>query len=222
MIRLTPSDDASTRRSAELSASGRLTRLRLKPLVREFLWRGGQSLRRLALALGLGASLFLLSCASVEVEQYRAEKPILDLKRYLNGDLRAWGMFTDRFGKVQRRFEVRMKASWKGSQGILEEDFLYSDGTKERRVWTIDEIAPGRFRGRADDVIGEAVGESAGNALNWRYTLALPIEGRTWHVQFDDWMYLIDEQVLINRAKMSKFGIELGEVTLSFSRESRP
>jgi hypothetical protein len=158
----------------------------------------------------------------VEVEQYRSEKPVLDLKRYLNGDLRAWGMFTDRFGKVVRRFEVRMQASWKGSQGILEEDFFYSDGTTERRVWTIDEIAPGRFRGRAGDVIGEAVGVSAGNALNWRYTLALPIEGRVWHVQFDDWMYLIDEQVMINRAKMSKFGIELGEVTLSFTREKRP
>jgi hypothetical protein len=27
---------------------------------------------------------------------------------------------------------------------------------------------------------------------------------------------------MINRAKMSKFGIELGEVTLSFTREKRP
>lgn len=186
------------------------------------LWRLPGWFRRLGILLGLGACLGLIACASVEVEQYRSEKPVLDLKRYLNGELRAWGMFTDRFGKVVRRFEVRMQASWKGSQGILEEDFLYSDGTTERRVWTIDEIAPGRFRGRADDVIGEAVGVSAGNALNWRYTLALPIEGRIWHVQFDDWMYLIDEQVLINRARMSKFGIELGEVTLSFTREKRP
>jgi len=38
-------------------------------------------------------------------------------------------------------------------------------------------------------------------------------------VQFDDWMYLISERVLINRASMSKFGIELGEVTLSFYKD---
>ena len=164
-------------------------------------------------------SLLLNACSSVTVQQYRQELPKLDLKQYLNGDLRAWGMFTDRFGEVVKRFEVRMKGSWQGNKGVLEEDFTYSDGTTQRRVWRIEEIAPGQYRGRADDVIGEATGESSGNALQWRYTLALPIEGRVWHVQFDDWMYLINERVLINRASMSKFGIELGEVTLSFYKD---
>ncbi|NDH30917.1 MAG: DUF3833 family protein, partial [Betaproteobacteria bacterium] len=74
-------------------------------------------------------------------------------------------------------------------------------------------------RGRAEDVVGEAIGEASGNALRWRYTLALPVDGRVWHVQFDDWMFLINDQVMINRAKMSKFGIELGEVTLSFVKD---
>jgi hypothetical protein len=35
-------------------------------------------------------------------------------------------------------------------------------------------------------------------------------------VQFDDWMYLVDDKVMLNKAVMSKFGIKLGEVTLSF------
>jgi hypothetical protein len=35
-------------------------------------------------------------------------------------------------------------------------------------------------------------------------------------VQFDDWMYLMTERVMLNKATMSKFGIRLGEVTLSF------
>lgn len=164
-------------------------------------------------------SLMLSACSSVEVQRYQQEQPKLELKRYLNGDLRAWGMFTDRFGEVVKRFEVRMKGSWQGNKGLLEEDFIYSDGTKQRRVWQIEEIAPGQYRGRADDVIGEAIGEASGNALRWRYTLALPIEGRIFHVQFDDWMFLINEQVMINRAKMSKFGVELGEVTLSFFKD---
>jgi hypothetical protein len=120
---------------------------------------------------------------------------------------------------VVKRFEVRMTGRWEGNKGVLEEDFIYSDGSKQRRVWHIEEIGPGQYRGRADDVIGEAIGEASGNALRWRYTLALPIEGRTWHVQFDDWMFLINDQVMINRAKMLKFGIELGEVTLSFHKE---
>ena len=86
----------------------------------------------------------------------------------------------------------------------------------QKRVWTLAEIAPGRYSGTASDVISQASGELAGNALNWRYTLALPVDGKIYHVQFDDWMYLMDDKVMLNRAQMSKFGIYLGEVTLAF------
>jgi len=44
------------------------------------------------------------------------------------------------------------------------------------------------------------------------------VDGRTWNVEFDDWMYLIDERVMLNRATMSKFGVRLGEVLLSFAK----
>ena len=40
----------------------------------------------------------------------------------------------------------------------------------------------------------------------------------TYEVQFDDWMYQMDDKVMLNRATMSKFGIELGEVLLSFRK----
>jgi hypothetical protein len=63
-----------------------------------------------------------------------------------------------------------------------------------------------------------AQGQTRGNAFNWRYTLALPVNDQVWHVQFDDWMYVMNEQVMLNKASMSKFGIFLGEVTLSFTK----
>jgi NOL1/NOP2/fmu family ribosome biogenesis protein len=50
--------------------------------------------------------------------------------------------------------------------------------------------------------------------------LALPVDGRVWHVDFDDWMYLMDERVMLNKATMSKWGVKLGEVTLSFTRRT--
>ena len=105
--------------------------------------------------------------------------------------------------------------------GTLDENFSWSDGTTSRRVWTITRRDARNYVGRADDVVGEAQGEAAGNALRWRYVLALPVDGRVWNVDFDDWMFLIDEgdrRVMLNRAVMSKFGFRLGEVTLSFSR----
>ena len=143
---------------------------------------------------------------------------MLDLKTYFNGSLDAHGIFTDRSGKVARRFVVQMTGTWTGNQGVLDERFTYSDGKTERRVWRLTDLGNGRWEGRADDVVGVATGVSSGNALNWRYTLALPVDGKVYEVQFDDWMYRIDERVVLNKAVMSKFGIYLGEVTLAFTR----
>lgn len=163
-----------------------------------------------ALSLGLSA------CASNGVEQYRSAQPALDLPTYLNGRLDAWGMFQGRSGEVKKRFHVVIDAQWTGDTGVLDENFQWSDGTTSRRVWTLTRQPDGTFRGRADDVVGEAVGEVAGNALRWRYVLALPVDGKIWHVDFDDWMYLIDDKVMMNRATMRKWGFDVGEVTLTF------
>jgi hypothetical protein len=169
-------------------------------------------------ALLVAGAALVAGCAAPTPSDYAAEKPVLDLKRYFDGDLVAHGIFTDRSGAVVRRFVVTMRASWQGDQGTLEEDFAYSDGTTERRVWRLVAHGDGRYTGTADDVVGTAEGRAAGNALNWRYTLRLAVDGRVYDVQFDDWMYLIDDQVMLNKAVMSKFGIRLGEVTLAFRR----
>ena len=163
------------------------------------------------------SGLLLGACASPPApSDYMAERPVLDLKTYLNGDLTAHGMFTDRSGKVLRRFTVAMKCSWVGDDGVFDEDFTYSDGKKERRVWRIKKLPGGQYTGTAGDVVGTARGQAAGNALQWNYTLSLPVDGSVYEVQFDDWMFLIDERVMLNKAVMSKFGFRLGEVTLSF------
>ena len=174
--------------------------------------------RRVALG-GLAGGLALVAgCAGVDPATYRSEKPVLDLRTYFDGDIDAWGVFQDRSGQVVRRFTVKMKCSWVGDTGTLDEDFTYSDGKKEKRVWTVRRQPEGRWIGTAADVVGEARGVSSGNALNWRYTLALNVDGTVWNVDFDDWMYLVDERVMLNRATMSKFGIRLGEVLLSFTK----
>jgi Protein of unknown function (DUF3833) len=173
-------------------------------------------LKRMLAAL----TLLLAGCGTVQVEQYRDERPVLDLQRYFDGTIDAWGVFQDRSGKVVKRFTVRIDARWSGNKGILDEHFEYSDGSKSRRVWTLERLDGHRYRGTADDVVGEALGELHGNALRWRYVMKLEVDGRFWEVDFDDWMYLIDDQVMLNRSVMSKFGVQLGEVTLSFRRRS--
>ena len=63
-----------------------------------------------------------------------------------------------------------------------------------------------------------ASGQIKGNAFNWQYTLALPVDGMVLHVQMDDWMYLMNDRVMLNKARMTKLGVHLGDVTLSFNR----
>jgi hypothetical protein len=178
-------------------------------------------LTRVLAAAALAAAV-LAGCAGPTPADYAAETPVLDLKTYFNGDLVAHGLFTDRSGRVVRRFVVQMTGHWNGSQGVLDERFTYSDGQTERRVWRLTDEGGGRWSGRADDVVGVAQGVAAGNALNWRYTLSLPVDGKVYEVQFDDWMYLMDERVMLNKAVMSKFGVRLGEVTLSFYKNPAP
>ena len=69
-------------------------------------------------------------------------------------------------------------------------------------------------------MVGEATGEASGNALRWRYVLALPVDGKVYNVDFDDWMFLMDDKVMLNRSLMSKWGFRLGEVTLSFVKRA--
>jgi hypothetical protein len=176
--------------------------------------------RRLMLSAAAAGALAASGCAGPSVNDYASEKPVLDLRQYFNGVVDAWGIFTDRSGKVVKRFTVVMHCQWNGDQGVLDEDFVYSDGSKQKRIWRLQHLGNGRYSGRADDVIGVADGETRGNAFNWRYTLALPVGNQVWQVQFDDWMYLLDDKVMLNKAAMSKFGIFLGEVTLSFTRRA--
>ena len=110
-----------------------------------------------------------------------------------------------------------MTCTWEGDNGVLDEAFTYSDGTRERRVWRLRRGPDGStYTGKADDVVGQATGRVRGNAFQWAYTLRLPVDGTTYDVQFDDWRYLMDDRVMLNKAVMSKWGVKLGEVTLTF------
>jgi hypothetical protein len=164
------------------------------------------------------ASLLLAACSSVDPAVYRDQTPKLDLFGYFDGTVDAWGHFADRSGEVVKRFKVAIRGRLVNDQLVLDEDFRYSDGTTSRRVWTITRSGDGRYRGTAADVVGEAQGEVSGNALHWTYVLALEVDGRTWHLDVDDWMYLHDDGVLLNKSVMRKFGVRVGEVILAFRR----
>jgi Protein of unknown function (DUF3833) len=178
-------------------------------------------MQRRSLLISTVSCIALTACSSApQINDYAKELPTFDLKTYFNGMVDGWGIFTDRSGKVVKRFTVTMQCTWKGDEGVLDEDFVYSDGTLQKRIWRMQKFADGRYEGRADDVLGIGNGQQMGNAFRWGYTLNLPVDARVVEVQFDDWMYQMDDKVVINKATMSKFGITLGELVVSFKKRT--
>lgn len=162
---------------------------------------------------------FLMASCSTDIATYRGSTPAFDLKQYFNGNLVASGIFTDYSGKVARRFTVDMTGTWEGNNGKLEEWFTYDNGEKQTRVWHLRKNADGYFEGSADDISGTAQGQSQGFALNWKYAMNLPYKDGTIAVKFDDWMYLVDEKRLINKARVTKWGLQVAEVLLYIEKK---
>ena len=169
----------------------------------------------------------LLGCSQsffrADMQDYAAQKPALKLEQFFAGRSYAYGIFEDRFGNLKRQFRVRIDGTV-GADGLtLDEQFIYDDGETARRVWTIQNKgmdADGliRYEGQADDIDGQATGRIAGNVLSWSYDIVLSLSGQDVKVRFDDFIYQLDEDIAINRAFVSKWGVEIGSVTLVFLR----
>jgi len=163
--------------------------------------------------------MYLSACSSMKLDQFKNGAPKLILEDYFNGKTFAKGLFEDRFGNVKKSFKVDIDGIWDGKFLILKENFIYSDGSKEFREWKLEKIGSNKYQGFADGVIGLASGETSGNAFYWKYDFNLQIGNSKYKVSFDDWMFLQDDDHLINIATVSKFGINLGKVILFFSKK---
>lgn len=173
-------------------------------------------MRTLLIAL---AALTLAACSSRPDLDTQLGGPPMTLEEYFDGDLVAWGQVQDRFGTVRSRFEVDIAGTWNGETLTLVEDFVYDDGRTEQRVWTLAKTGPDTWTGTAPGVIGQATGEVRGDTFNWRYTIDLPLgDGETLRADFDDWMWRLDADRVLNRAYMNRFGIRIAEVIIFFER----
>ena len=152
---------------------------------------------------------------------YKDTKPKADIKEYFNGPIKAWGLVQDWRGRVTRRFDVEMVGSWNGDTGKLEEKFNYYDGETQERVWTITKLSDDVYEGTAGDILGKASGEASGSAVNWHYTMDLPVGDTTYKVKFDDWMWQMNDGVLINRSYIKKFGITVAELTIFMQKQEK-
>lgn len=174
--------------------------------------------------LGALLALGLAGCAGKpSLEDAKLSARELDLEKFFVGRTVAYGQFQDLFGTVRRRFEVEITGTWDGQQLRLVEDFVYEDGATEQRVWELVKTGPETWQGTAPGVQGMATGRESGDTFNWTYTIDLPLpaadgSSETLRVSFDDWMWLLSEDRLLNRAYMKRFGVTIGEVIISFEK----
>lgn len=165
----------------------------------------------------LVAFMFCNSC-STNPKIYANNSPKLDIRKYFNGNLEAYGILKDRSGKVIKTFTVKMKGSWNKNAGKLEEHFVFSDGKTDERIWTFDMEDDNNFIASAHDVVGVAKGQQYGNAVFLDYVLTIPVDGKNYDIRIKDWMYLIDEKSLINVSTLSKFGFKVGSLSIGFKK----
>ncbi|UTW54354.1 DUF3833 domain-containing protein [Kordiimonas sp. SCSIO 12610] len=153
------------------------------------------------------------------VQDFKSISPTLTLEDYFQGKTRAYGLFEDRFGKVRNQFTVQIEGTWDGETLVLDEDFLYSDGETECRRWELKKQGNSGYIGYTDSVVGAAKGEVVANSFNWRYTFNLKVGDNFWKVKFDDWMFLQPDGVLLNKATVTRWGVKLGTVFISFAKD---
>ena len=164
-------------------------------------------------------TIFLLTgCSNSDMKpiDFKYQKPRLIIEEYLSGNVKAYGILQNRSGKVTRKFIADLDGKWDGKQLILDEKFNWSDGEVQTRQWQITKIDEHNYEGVAADVVGTARGYSYGPAFKFEYVLLVPVKGKEIKITFDDWIFMQDEKVAINRAIMTKFGFKVAELTVMF------
>jgi hypothetical protein len=159
-------------------------------------------------------------CSNNKIDYYDSKKDKIDIRSFFDGEIEGWGGIFDYQGRQTRSFTVKIKGAWEKDKGILDEWFVFDDGEKTERKWNIEFSNNSIFVAGAQDVIGQAKGIQNGNAVNMNYVLTLPYNGSTINLKMDDWMYLVDKDIILNRTSMNKFGFKVGEVVLFMKKKS--
>lgn len=171
------------------------------------------------------AALTLAACTGKpSFEDATLSEKKLNLEEFFDGELVAYGQFQDILGTVRRSFVVTIDGDWDGERLRLVEDFVYEDGATEQRIWTLVKTGPDSWEGTAPGVIGVATGVEQDNRFNWRYEIDLPVPSadgtvETIRVTFDDWMWLLSDDRLLNRAYVKRYGVDIGDVIISFEKK---
>jgi hypothetical protein len=171
---------------------------------------------------GSAAALFVIlagGCATVPMQGSNLTPAGVKLERDLAGRSYATGVFTNRITGSQRPFKVVLNGRWNGKSLTLREDFAYADGEKDVKTWVLTRVSPTTWIGTREDVVGLADVTVNDGVVRLAYDIDLPTGSGPIRLRFEDVIERNSAGMIVNRAIVSKYGLPLGDVDLTFSRK---
>ena len=124
-------------------------------------------------------------------------------------------------GGLQTRSTIRAKGEWNQERQTVDfaETYTFDDGREDTLRWVIRKLGPGKYSGSEPNIDGQASGDQAGCAFNWRYSRDTPqAGGKTMRLNFDDWFYLVDERVCIVRGSAGRAGLPFATAHVTYRK----
>ena len=145
----------------------------------------------------------------------RAEDALI---KFFTGKTVADGKFAAING-VKRDFNVKLTGHWNGRKLTLVEDFVYSDGVKNRKTWRMTKTAEGRYTGTREDVVGTATVKVSGQTARFSYYVDID-EGPGQNIVrfYDTLKFAADNKTMKNTALVTKYGLPVARVKVDFRR----
>ena len=144
--------------------------------------------------------------------------PKLKFEVYFSGKVTAFGHMTLYYPK-KRIKNIKAKFSGKFHRDKLNLNEEFIDGnSKTNRAWTFQKISELNFIGHENNVLSPFNVRVENNILNMNYKFKTSYKNYDFSVNIEDSMYLINDKILLNKSKISKFGITIAETILLYTK----
>lgn len=175
---------------------------------------------RIRAAAFAAAALVPLPAFAANAPAVPASTGKLVLEEFFRGPLTAEGVFKNTRDGTSRSMKVRMNGTWDGSTLTLVEDFVWSDGERDRKTWRFTRVGEGRYTGTREDVLGTADVVQDGNDVRLSYTARVTTkDGSSYSIRFADLLRLTDRRTVLNTADLKAFWfVPVGTVTLTIRK----
>ncbi len=172
-------------------------------------------IRTLVIALAFA----LAGCTSgLSPERYAQRTPAFDPMAFFAGRTLAEGVFEMRAGAPKRRFTQVIDGRMEGETLVIDQTFTYEDGEVERRTWRLTKVDATTYRAVSNAAVGPGTGRVYGDVFLWEWTYAARPGNPLANLHVRQWMYRHDDDHATNRAIVTKFGIQVAQVTEYFRK----